>query len=138
MKKILLTILFITLVSSTNFAQKDDDVKETTNAANEWLELVDSAKYKKSWDIAAEVFKKQIKAEQWESALEKGRNSLGKLVEREFSQRKFTKKLATLPDGNYVVIQYNSKFKNKPAAVETLSLMKNSEDDWKVIGYFIR
>jgi len=40
------------------------------------------------------------------------------------------------PDGEYVIIQFQSQFMNKEQAVETISLSKNS-GQWQPLGYFI-
>jgi hypothetical protein len=41
------------------------------------------------------------------------------------------------PDGEYVVLQFDSSFANKQVAVETVTAV--FEDGvWRVVGYFIR
>jgi hypothetical protein len=42
------------------------------------------------------------------------------------------------PDGKYVVIQFESSFSNKKAAIETVTLMMDSDVKWRVSGYFIK
>jgi hypothetical protein len=42
------------------------------------------------------------------------------------------------PDGEYVVIQYESSFEHKQAAVETVTPMLDKDGTWRVSGYFIR
>jgi hypothetical protein len=37
-----------------------------------------------------------------------------------------------------VVIQYETQFKNKKAALETVTPMREKDGSWKVSGYFIR
>ena len=42
------------------------------------------------------------------------------------------------PDGNYIVLQYDTLFENKAAAVETVTLSQDSDGQWRVAGYFIK
>lgn len=42
------------------------------------------------------------------------------------------------PDGKYVVIQYDTSFENKKAAVETVTPMLDKDGKWRVSGYYIK
>jgi len=42
------------------------------------------------------------------------------------------------PDGEYVVIQFESSFANKESAVETVTPMKGEDGVWRVSGYYIK
>jgi len=42
------------------------------------------------------------------------------------------------PDGKYVVIQYDTAFANKAAAIETITPMLDADNQWRVSGYYIR
>jgi hypothetical protein len=50
----------------------------------------------------------------------------------------FTRTLPGAPDGDYVVIQYRTRFEHKAAAVETVPPMRDADGQWRVSGYFIR
>jgi hypothetical protein len=41
-------------------------------------------------------------------------------------------------DGEYVVIQFDTQFENKAAAVETIAPMHEKDGSWRVSGYFIK
>jgi hypothetical protein len=43
-----------------------------------------------------------------------------------------------VPDGKYVVIQYDSVFEQKASAVETVTPMLDSDGAWRVSGYFVQ
>ncbi len=43
-----------------------------------------------------------------------------------------------MPDGEYVVVQLETSFANKKAAVETVTPMLEKDGRWRVSGYFIR
>ena len=40
--------------------------------------------------------------------------------------------------GEYVVIEFASRFENRPLAVETVTPMRDKDGAWRVSGYFIR
>lgn len=42
------------------------------------------------------------------------------------------------PDGDYVLMEYETRFDFKPLATETLTTMKDRDNTWKVAGYFIK
>jgi hypothetical protein len=42
------------------------------------------------------------------------------------------------PDGDYVVMQFDTRFANKQAAVETVTFMQEKHGTWKAVGYYIK
>ena len=112
--------------------------KAAGEAANNWLAVVDSGQYARSWDQASALFKKQVTAEQWEQAARAAREPLGKLVSRKPASAQFSKTLPGAPDGEYVVVGYASEYEGKKEAVETVVMMKEKDGSWKPAGYFIK
>jgi hypothetical protein len=111
---------------------------EALEAAETWLALVDSGDYAKSWDAAAAYFKGAITKEKWGQALKGVRPPLGKVLSREVKAKQFATSLPGAPDGEYVVIQFETSFENKSTAVETVTPMKDEDGKWRVSGYFVR
>jgi hypothetical protein len=107
-------------------------------AARSWLTLVDAGKYGESWDAAASAFRAALTRSQWESALDQVRKPLGKVVSRSLKVAKYTTEVPNAPAGEYVVLQFDTSFENRPSAVETVTPMKEKDGTWKVSGYFIR
>ena len=107
-------------------------------AAESWLKLTDAGDGGASWEQAAKVFKGAVTREQWTGAIAGVRPPLGKVVSRKVKSRQYTEKLPGAPDGKYVVIQYDTAFENKAAAVETITPMLDPDGVWRVSGYFIR
>ncbi len=107
-------------------------------SAESWLALVDSGKYAESWQEAASLFKAAVTQDQWQSALRASRDPLGKLLTRKLKSARYTKTLPGAPDGEYVVIQYDSSFEYKQSAVETVTPMLDKDGKWKVSGYYIK
>jgi hypothetical protein len=116
----------------------DDAVAGARGAARSWLALVDSGRYGESWTAAASFFRSSIPQQSWEAAVSSVRGPIGPLQSRHFRSATYTRSLPGVPDGEYVVIQYDAQFQNKAAAVETVTPMRESDGSWKVSGYYIR
>ncbi|MHA3775198.1 DUF4019 domain-containing protein [Verrucomicrobiota bacterium sgz303538] len=107
-------------------------------AAEQWLELIDNGKFGESWQSAATYFKTAVPEAQWKASIEAARKPLGKVVSRKLKGAKYTKTLPGAPDGEYVVLQYDTSFANKQEAVETITPMLDKDGKWRVSGYFIK
>ncbi len=129
---ILTSLLFVPSLHAGDAAEKVALV-----AAGAWLSLVDEGRYPETWDQAAAYFKNALKKDQWVASLKGGRSPLGKLVSRKLKSKIYTKTLPGAPDGEYVVIMYDTKFENKESAVETVTPMLDKDGKWRVAGYFI-
>ena len=106
--------------------------------AQVWLELVDLKKYAASWQTAAPVFKTAITSEQWEATVKNVREPLGDLIKRSLYHDRFTTTMAGMPDGEYLILRFVTRYANKQSAVETVTVMKDETDTWRVAGYFIK
>jgi hypothetical protein len=116
----------------------DATQKEAEAAAQSWLALVDGGKYPESWDAGAEIFKKGMPTESWQKTLKANRRHLGKVVSRKLKSATHTKTLPNAPEGEYVVIQYDTSFENRANAIETVTPMQEQDGKWRVAGYSIR
>ena len=112
--------------------------KAAVTASNAWLSLVDEENYAESWNQAASLFKAAVPKEQWQTMVKAVRGSLGKVVARKLKSKQYTKTLPGAPDGEYVVIQYETTFENKKSAVETVTPMLDKDGKWGVVGYYIK
>ncbi|NOZ12184.1 MAG: DUF4019 domain-containing protein [Acidobacteria bacterium] len=132
-------VLMVAGVTTVSTAA-DNSKKEAAaiKAATNWLQLVDNGKYVKSWEEAATIFKKAVSKEKWEKAMVQVRKPLGDLISRKVKSATFTTSLPGVPDGQYVVIQFETVFANKKSAVETITPMLDKDGNWHVSGYFIR
>jgi hypothetical protein len=126
------------LIGFSTSADDSDAVAQAQVAAKSWLALTDSAKYGQSWDAAASIAKSAVTRADWEKAIKGGRSSLGAVKARKVKLATFTRTLPGAPDGEYVVIQFESQFENKAAAIETVTPMHDKDGVWRVSGYFIK
>lgn len=116
----------------------DDSVPQATQAAGAWLKLVDQGSYGQSWKDASSLFKSHVEQTEWETAAAKARGPLGSLISRRVKRARYETSLPGAPDGQYVVIQYQSSFEHKKSAVETVTPMLDTDGHWHVSGYYIR
>ena len=107
-------------------------------AAEQWLALVDAGKYAESWKTAAGYFQNAVPQDQWEHTIAAVRGPLGDLVSRKLKSAHYTQSLPGAPDGEYVVLLFDTSFTNKKTAVETVTPMLDADGTWKVSGYYIR
>jgi hypothetical protein len=133
-------VLFLALLacSSADVQAQQKSEGLAQQSASNWLGLVDSGKYADSWQEAASMFKAAVGKEQWQSMMRASRDPLGKMVSRKLKSATYTKTLPGAPDGEYVVIQYDSSFEHKQSAVETVTPMLDQDGKWRVAGYFIK
>lgn len=132
-----LVLLFVLMLSTVAFCQQRPE-ELATESAQHWLEMVDSGNYAASWDQAAPVFKNAVSKEQWARAMQNTRVPLGKVLSRTVKSAVYTTSLPGVPDGHYVVIQFESSFEYKKSAIETVTLSQGEDGQWQVSGYFIR
>jgi hypothetical protein len=139
MKRILWFLAAVGLTLLAVSALRADEASEGAAgaAAQKWLAVVDTGNYADSWKQAASAFRKAVTAEQWSAALNASRGSYGALVSRKLKKAEYRTSLPGAPDGQYVVLQYDSSFEHKKAAVETVTPMKDADGVWRVSGYFI-
>jgi hypothetical protein len=107
-------------------------------SAEQWLALVDAGNYAESWKTSAAYFQTAVSQDQWEHTIVAVRKPLGDLVSRQLKSAQYTKSLPGAPDGEYVVLQFNTSFANKKEAVETVTPMLDPDGQWKVSGYYIK
>jgi hypothetical protein len=112
--------------------------KPAIDVALKWLAEIDKEKYLESWKNAADYFKNAVTIEQWVQSLQTVRKPLGKRISRELKNSTYQTSLPGAPDGQYVVIQFETSFENKKSAIETVTPMMEKDGQWRVSGYYIK
>ena len=106
--------------------------------ARSWLSSIDAGDYAGSWSSSSTILKGVLSQEQWENTMSSLRKPLGTLVSRAVSSKQYRTTLPGAPDGEYVVIQFQTTFSTKTSALETVTPKKESDGKWRVAGYFIK
>ena len=138
MRRLFLATTVLLLLAGPGLADETAAIKQAESAATTWLALTDAAKYGRSWDEASSLFQASITKANWETALKGARAPLGALKARKLKGVRFTLTAPGAPDGEYVVIQFDTQFENKASAVETVTPMREKDGSWLVSGYFIK
>jgi len=134
---ILLGLAILALLVAAYIHANEVSEKAALASAIAWLALADGGKYPETWDQAAAYFKNALNKDQWVASLKRGRTPLGKVLSRKLKSKMYTKSLPGAPDGEYVVIMYDTQFENKASAVETVTPMLDKDGKWRVAGYLI-
>ncbi len=90
--------------------------------------------YDLSWKQASAYLKKAVTQEQWVSTVK----ALGKCEMRIERGATYQTALSGAPDGEYVIVQFDTAFKNKKSSVESVTMSLEADGQWRVSGYFIR
>ncbi|MGD0819252.1 MAG: DUF4019 domain-containing protein [Desulfomonilia bacterium] len=131
-------VIGLVLGTAALMADESDRGKAAVASAEEWLGIVDEGNYIESWKESSEYFQQAIKQDQWEQAVQAVRKPLGKLVSRKVMSASYRTSLPGAPDGQYVVIKFNTWFENKKSAIETVTPKMDKDGMWRVSGYYIK
>jgi len=139
MKLVAAAILALSLFGAAAVrAQDAEAITKAQAAAGQWLALTDAERYAASWEQAAVLFRSAVSQPSWETSMRGARAPLGAVKARKLKSAQFTTALPGAPDGEYVVLQFNTQFENKASAVETVTPLKDEDGAWRVSGYRIR
>ena len=130
-----LTVSCIVTAILTPTTANAESEEEVSAAAQKWLSLVDDLKYEESWKEASSTFRDEVTQEQWIAALTRSREPLGLLVSRTRTRIQFTNSLRGAPDGEYVILHFQTTFANK-TATERLTLVKE-DGRWRLAAFGI-
>lgn len=112
--------------------------KEATAAAEQWLDLVDEGKFNGSWLEASTYFRNVTTKQQWKQQVSVWRTALGSVVNRKLRTEQYLTTMPGAPDGEYVMIQFDTTFTHKKSAVEIVVPMMDADGKWRVSEYSIR
>ena len=139
MKKFAAGLTFVLAVlANAVTAGEEDDINQAVTAAQSWLTIVDAGKYGESWNRAATTFQKGIAKPKWEQVVGNVRIPIGAVKSRILMKGASAPKMATLPAGDAVVIQFATSFEKLAPAVETVTPYREQDGSWRVSGYYIK
>ena len=136
--RVIMLCALVAVSGAVLFAAASKPEEEAQKAAEQWLALIDAGKFGEGWNTAAGYLQAAVPQQQFESSLAAVRKPLGDLVVRKLKSAKYTQSLPGAPDGEYVVLQFDTSFANKRVAIETVTPMRDKDGRWKVSGYFIK
>ena len=135
---LIVSSLLLIIVPVLNKTPTQQVSEQSLFAAAQFLFLVDTEEYTKSWEVSSDLLKKILTQKAWNEQIKKIRSFLGPIVERIHHDISYTDSSSEVPDGEYVVMTFVSKFELRDRVIETITLMLDSDDQWQVVGYFLR
>jgi hypothetical protein len=111
--------------------------KAALEASGVWLELIDRGEYPQSWEDAAGFFKSGVTAEEWQKAMERARRPLGKVLSRKIKSKEYVTAIPGAPEGEYVILEYETSFENQESAREILYSVFDLDGTWRISGYYL-
>lgn len=133
----LLVFLLLLVLPGASLATDQDKEAAAVAAAHEFLTLVDQGEYLKSWEQASSLFAERIPKEDWIEGISRFRPTFGAIKERTLKGSHLARSLPGAPDGEYVLILFTSVFEEKASAVETITMMLETDKQWRAAGYYI-
>jgi len=139
-----LSLLWVGLIASAQEQTKPNSAARSTakqmalEADGVWLDRLDAGQYEACWNMAAAPLKAAVTEEKWESVIKGVMEPMGKLRLRTLQSATYTTILPGAPDGEYVMILYESSFEHKQTAQETVIVSREKDKAWRVAGYYIK
>lgn len=111
---------------------------EALSAAERWLALIDRGDAAASWAETAKLFQAAVDEARWAESLEAARRPLGRPVARSVQSMQYATELPGAPDGEYVVLEFETTFEHKKKGGERVVMMKEPDGSWRAAGYYVR
>jgi hypothetical protein len=102
-----------------------------------FLGYLDQGRYADSYAYTGMLIRAQVDRESFTSQIQKARAGTGALMGRYLMDVSYTTSVPGAPEGQYVVLHYQSSFANRQETIETLTLAF-AKGYWRVSGYYIK
>jgi hypothetical protein len=112
--------------------------RAATGAASAWLSLLDEGRLEESWETAAPTLRDRVPRGAWVESGKSMRAALGNQMARKQLAIMETDKIASAPIANYMVLEYRTRFAERAAAIESVTLILCDDGKWRVAGYSVR
>ncbi len=114
------------------------DDKDTIEAGQKWLALIDAGKADAAWDSASKQLQSVVKRDKFVAEMREVRKPLGKLASRMAVKFARAHDLPGAPTGDYAIIEYDVNFAGGKHLSEQLVWALEENDRWRVAGYYYR
>ena len=123
---------------ATRAVAQDPRVSAAVAAARDWLLMTDHGDAEESFKRAGARFRGAMSVAQWQAALARERAPRGAVVQRTVTQTALQRSLPGMPEGDYALLQFRTSFAKQTEAGESVTLEREADGAWRVIGYFIK
>ncbi len=119
-------------------AAQDPRANEAQAAALAWLALADADDAAATWQQSSHRFREAITQDAWATSLKSARGRFGAAQQRAKVSVQAPAPGAETPPGEFLVLVFRTEFARKPQAAETLTMERETDGRWRVVGYLIR
>jgi hypothetical protein len=131
-------LLLVALLATGAAVAQDPRASAAQKVAREFLALTDRGDAPASWAAAGKQFQNAITVKRWTDSLNAVRPPLGALLERTLFSTKLTRTFPGAPtEGDYALLVFRSSFAKRTEAQETMTVEREPDGVWRVIGYSI-
>jgi hypothetical protein len=137
LRRALAALCLVLLLDGIAVAQ-DPKASAAQATARDWLVLIDRGDAQASWSGASQRFRDAMTLSAWTDALKKSRVPLGTVLDRATVKTSFQKSFTGVPEGDYALVSFATRFANRLQGHETVTLEREADGNWRVLGYFVR
>ena len=119
-------------------AAQDPRKNEAVAAARDWLVLLDKHDIKRLYDASGKRFREGISAEKWAQVAESGRQQFGAVKQRTLVGAESPPETPNRPKGEFMTVVFRAEFEKRDVGQESLTLEREADGKWRVIGYLMR
>jgi hypothetical protein len=117
---------------------QDPRRNEAVAAARDWLDLLDKHDVKQMYATAGKRFKDGITEEKWSLVAESGRQQFGAVKSRTLMGAESPPETPNRPKGDFMTVVFRADFDKRGVGVESLTLEREADGKWRVIGYLMK
>lgn len=128
-----------TLLAPVVASAQDPRAGEAQLAAREWLADVDRLDARATWNAAGRRFQKAMTVQRWSAALNRERKPRGVVEQRALAATSFRTSLPPVAnEGDFAIVLFRTSFAQRALGSEQVTLEREADGVWRVIGYLIR
>lgn len=105
--------------------------------ARDFAQIIDSSNYNDAYNQAAQILRLAHSKQEFATDMERNRNLLGPVQQRNLTALRSVGTFPRLPDGDYLIVQFEARTTQKNKAAEVILLQK-IDGAWLVADYSIR
>lgn len=136
-RKALLALSACTLVAALPALAQDPRLSEAHAAGMAWLVLADADDAAGTYRTAGKRFRDAMPEDKWPGAFKTARGQFGRSLRRTIVSTQPSGGTPGAP-GEFVVMIFRAEFEKRADAVETLTLERETDGKWRVVGYLMR
>ena len=137
-RALLAALVVWAFASALPAAAQDPMITEAQRTALDWLSVVDADNATASYAAAAAKFRNAMTPEQWAGAMTQARTQFGAFQRRTFAGAQMPEEGPNRPQGEFVMVIFRSGFEKRETVVETVTLERESDRKWRVVGYSLK